>query len=121
MTTASVGSGSKRELCFHHRAKRNEHRLEALAVAFEDAEHVNQRLDRRDVFVVWLFSNAIVARLLRTKCVTRKTRERRVRAYELARLPPRPIDDDERDRRCGWRGGDVERVRSRPEERGRSF
>src|SRR5581483_2798638 len=37
------------DLCVDHRAEGGEQRVEALSIAFEDAEHVNEGFDRRDV------------------------------------------------------------------------
>ena len=107
------------ELRVDHRAERREQGVEAVRSAFERAEHVDERFDRRHVRRRRLSPDAVLAGRWRDEGVPRERRELGVLADHLLRLPPRAVDDDERHRAGRRMAHDVDRARARVEERRR--
>ena len=93
-----------------HRAERAQEREEAWSVPFERPEDVNERLDGRDVGLRRLRPYPVLARDGGGERVARKRPQTRVLAHDLLRLPPRPVDDDQRHRPARRVRQDVDRA-----------
>ncbi len=108
-----------RELRVDHGPEGREQRQKARRITLERAEHVRERLDRRDVRLARLAANAVIARPGGREGVARQRRELGVQPQELLRLPPGAVQNHQGDRPARRIGRHVGGVGPGVEQHGR--
>ena len=108
------------QLRVDHRLERPQQRREPLRIALERAQHLRQGLDGRHAMIGGLAPDPVVAGRARREPDLRQRRQRGVALQQLARLPPGPVDDHQRDRTRRIRLREIDRVRPGKQEVRRS-
>ena len=116
--TGSVEAPFAVDLRVDHRAEGGEEGVEARRVPFERAEDEDERFERRDVGVLRLSADPVLARRGGVERVARERAEAGVVAHDRLGLRPGAVDHDQRHGSLRRMLGDVDRPRAGIEEYG---